>query len=714
MKVKGISEYLTINESCECGKIHQTSLDTVLIGSGVLSNIPAYLQEHGYERIFIVADTRTYQAAVQQLCELLQLGFTVDIIILDEEEVVPDEKTIIKIMGAMNGRYHLLIAVGTGTINDMCKYISYKVNMDYIVVATAPSMDGFASVGAALIMNNMKVTYDTHIAKAIFADLDILQKAPMDMITAGLGDILGKYTCLMDWKISHIINNEYYCPVIVSMVEESIRKVVKAADQVLHRNKEAIESIMEALVLTGIAMSFVGNSRPASGSEHHISHYWEMKFLMEGKKPVLHGTKVGIGTIAILKLYHMLALDQIDFQEARKKAENFDQNEWEKRITSTYNNAAQSVIELEKKAGKNNIEAIKNRLKTMEEKWPKIQSVIQESLPKTRQVEAILERLGAPINPNEVGVNYDMIIDSIMVAKEVRDRYGLLQVLFDLGVSQEYAKAVAQYFETGQMIQKKLDHIKCFVLDMDGTIYLGNKLFPYTKDFLSVLEETGRAFYFFTNNSSKSEKDYIEKLSNMGIPVTSHQMMISTHVIIKYLKKHHNKKSVYVVGTKALIHEFIGKGIIIDEDKPDIVILGFDTSLTYEKLEKACHFIRNGALYYGINPDFNCPMEGGTMIPDCGSIAKLIEGSTNKIPEFFGKPSPNALQYMIKHTGYEDHEIAVIGDRLYTDIAVTKGSNVTSILVLSGETTREDIHVSDIKPDLVVPSIESLIELLQK
>lgn len=150
------------------------------------------------------------------------------------------------------------------------------------------------------------------------------------------------------------------------------------------------------------------------------------------------------------------------------------------------------------------------------------------------------------------------------------------------------------------------EKIKCFILDMDGTIYLGNELFPFTKDFLKKVEDTGREYYFFTNNSSKSQQAYIEKLARLGIQIKKEQMMISSHVIIKYLKEYYDKKSIYVVGTPSLIQEFESFDMNLTEEDPDIVVLGFDTTLTYEKLSKACHYIRNGCTYFGINPDWNC------------------------------------------------------------------------------------------------------------
>lgn len=256
------------------------------------------------------------------------------------------------------------------------------------------------------------------------------------------------------------------------------------------------------------------------------------------------------------------------------------------------------------------------------------------------------------------------------------------------------------------------EKIKCFILDMDGTIYLGNELFPFTKDFLKKVEETGREYYFFTNNSSKSQQAYIEKLAKLGISIKKEQMMISSHVIIKYLKEHYGGKSIYVVGTPSLIQEFKYFDMNLTEENPDVVVLGFDTTLTYDKLSKACHYIRNGCTYFGINPDWNCPMEGGTFIPDCGSMAKLIEASTGRFPEFFGKPSKHTLDYIIQETGYAPEEIAIVGDRLYTDIAVADQSDVTSILVLSGESTIEDVKLSNVKPDVILKDLSEITKML--
>ena len=261
-------------------------------------------------------------------------------------------------------------------------------------------------------------------------------------------------------------------------------------------------------------------------------------------------------------------------------------------------------------------------------------------------------------------------------------------------------------------IKERMKTIRAFILDMDGTIYLGNDLFPYTHKFLNTIQETGRRYYFFTNNSSRDLEAYITKLDKMGISITEEQMMVSTDVILQYLDEHHKGQSVYVVGTPALLRAFEKAGWTLDEEDPDIVILGFDTTLTYEKLTKACTFVRHGKTYYGINPDLNCPIEGGEFIPDCGSMARLVEASTGRYPEFFGKPSHRTLDYIVKATGLNPDQIAIVGDRMYTDIAVADGSDVLSILVLSGETTKEEVPGNEVQPDIMIENIGVLANLL--
>lgn len=259
--------------------------------------------------------------------------------------------------------------------------------------------------------------------------------------------------------------------------------------------------------------------------------------------------------------------------------------------------------------------------------------------------------------------------------------------------------------------KKSLDNIKLFVLDMDGTFYLGNKIFDGSLDFLQRVKNTGREYLFFTNNSSKAPQDYISKLAGMNCRIERKDIMTSGDVTIEYLKRHHRDASVYLVGTRELERSFNEAGICLVNSQPDIVVIGFDTSLTYEKLERACTYIRNGAEFVATHLDINCPTEEG-FVPDCGAICAAVELSTGIKPEFMGKPYDRTVEMISQRTGFGRNEIAFVGDRLYTDVAAGVKNGSMGILVLSGETKLSDVGKSEMKPDFIYASLKELGDVL--
>lgn len=250
-----------------------------------------------------------------------------------------------------------------------------------------------------------------------------------------------------------------------------------------------------------------------------------------------------------------------------------------------------------------------------------------------------------------------------------------------------------------------------FVLDMDGTFYLGDRLIKGSLGFLDKLKATGREFLFFTNNSSKNSAFYKKKLAGMGCFVDENTVVTSGDVTIKYLNENYPGAGVYLVGTELLEESFIKSGIRLTENKPDIVVLGFDTTLTYEKMTKACTFIRNGALFLATHLDLNCPTEDG-FIPDCGAMCAMVEASTGIKPRYLGKPFRETVDMIKLITGKDYEELAFVGDRLYTDIATGVKNGITGILVLTGETEMKDIEKSDVKPDFIFESLAALGEAL--
>ena len=257
----------------------------------------------------------------------------------------------------------------------------------------------------------------------------------------------------------------------------------------------------------------------------------------------------------------------------------------------------------------------------------------------------------------------------------------------------------------------RLNEKKLFVLDMDGTFYLGDRLIEGSLAFLEKLQAKGREFLFFTNNSSKSSTFYKMKLAEMGCFVEESAIVTSGDVTIKYLKEHYPGAGVYLVGTKLLEESFIKDGIRLTEGNPDIVVLSFDTTLTYAKIMKACTFIRNGALFLATHLDLNCPTEDG-FIPDCGAMCAMVEASTGVKPRYLGKPFRETVDMIKLITGRKDEELAFVGDRLYTDIAAGVKNGITGILVLTGETELKDVEKSEVKPDFIFESLAALGKVL--
>lgn len=442
-----INDYLKGSFGCECGREHSAAIKHIEINEGALSSLIPYLKANNFTRPFLIFDKTTYKLAGALLINLFnEANQAFSCHIIESPEPVPDEWAVGDILIHFDSSSDCIIGVGSGTINDLSRFVSFRLGIPYIIVATAPSMDGYASNVAPLIVNHLKTTYEAHTAHAIFADSSLLKSAPMNMLAAGIADILGKYSCLCDWEIAHIVTGEYFCPTVTAIVKGALETVSVGIEAAAAKSDEVIKNVMNALVLSGIAMSFAGNSRPASGSEHHLSHYWEMTYLFEGKKPVLHGTKVGIGTIAVIRAYELLMSMNIDFDKARAAASNFNIKLWEADMKEAYRQAAPAVIALERQVGKNNPEKVIKRINKLEEKWNEL-SKITSHLPAADTIRSWLKALGAADSPMTIGIDKKLFIKSFIAAKELRNRYGLLQILFDLGLTEEIAEEVWEYFQ---------------------------------------------------------------------------------------------------------------------------------------------------------------------------------------------------------------------------------------------------------------------------
>lgn len=249
--------------------------------------------------------------------------------------------------------------------------------------------------------------------------------------------------------------------------------------------------------------------------------------------------------------------------------------------------------------------------------------------------------------------------------------------------------------------------LRHFLLDMDGTVYLGPHPIPGAAAFVRHLRETGRSFLFFTNNPTKDAAQYSEKLRGMGIEAGPEDVLSAGEATIRYLRTRTPHRRLFVLGNPSFEAEVQRGGFEMDDSGPDAVLLAFDTSLTYAKLEKACLLLRGGRPYFATNPDKVCPTEYG-FIPDCGAMAALIEAATGRVPEFIGKPNAAMARMGMERIGADPARTAMVGDRLYTDIEMARRAGITGVLVLSGETKREDLAATAHKPHHVFESVAAL------
>lgn len=302
-----ISQWAGMEYSCACGKSHKVDIQAIRVGSGVIQELPGILRDLGASHIFLVTDNYTYEAAGRQVEQLLdQAGLAYHKRVFQTETpLVPNEYALGSVLAAMTSQDDMLLAVGSGTLNDVTKYVSARTGIPYVIAATAPSMDGYASTVAPTILDGFKTTLPAVYPAAIVADVDILKDAPMPMLTAGFGDIIGKFTSLADWRLSHQLNGEYYCPEVAGVIEAAVETCAANAQALAQREPQAIQAVTEALILSGLAMGMVGVSRPASGAEHQMAHYWEMDALRRGEEHPLHGNAVGVGTVLAASLYEM-------------------------------------------------------------------------------------------------------------------------------------------------------------------------------------------------------------------------------------------------------------------------------------------------------------------------------------------------------------------------------------------------------------------------
>lgn len=405
--------------NCVCGHFHSCDIERVYIEKDAAKRFKDLCC--GYNKILIVADENTYNVGGESVERGLADKSLTKVIFSGSKLLIPDEAAIAAVEEKTDG-IELLIGIGSGVIQDLCKYVSHDKNIPYMIFATAPSMDGYASSGAAMILKGMKVTVAAGVPKAIVADTKILKDAPFEMIAAGYGDIIGKYSALCDWKLSRAVNNEYFCTYIYDLTYKMIEKTLSLADGIIKRDEESIGVLTEALITVGILMSFAGSSRPASGSEHHLSHFFEITGILDDKEYFPHGIDVAYSTVITARLREqMLKKDFPDSKFVESK------ETYTEKMNEIYKSAADGCIQLQSKIG--NYE--KDRMSVYNAKKDEIRDILSE-VPSGDKIEAMLKPMGFDMDKFYNMYGIDKIKTAVKYAKDLKDRYTVLWLNYDL------------------------------------------------------------------------------------------------------------------------------------------------------------------------------------------------------------------------------------------------------------------------------------------
>ncbi len=424
-------------KECSCKKEHVFNC-RIISGEGAIKKLPGEAKNYNAKKVYLIADKNTYAVAGETAKKLLEeSGIKVFTYIFKSEELEPDEANVGLAIMNFPKECDLVLGVGSGVINDISKITANVSGKPYIIVATAPSMDGYASGSSSMTMEGLKISLNSKCPDSIIGDTDILCTAPIKMMQSGLGDMLAKYVSILEWRIANLITGEYYCEKIADLVRKSLKKCVDNAGGLLKKDKKAVEAVFEGLVSTGVAMNIAGVSRPASGIEHYISHVWDMRKVSFGTYADSHGIQCAMGTLIAAGLYEKLALITPDAEKAKNYAESFSFYDWSEKLREFLGKGAEAMIALEEKEKKYDEKKHKERLKKIIDNWESILTMIKEELPSYNDLLALFEKTGLPSKLEDINIDEEILPLTIKASKDIRDKYVLSRLLWDLGVLDE-------------------------------------------------------------------------------------------------------------------------------------------------------------------------------------------------------------------------------------------------------------------------------------
>ena len=426
-----------LKNPCPCGRVHTVAIDEVVIGKGTVNRLPEFVKKYG-KKPFVVADVHTFAAAGEKVCELLrEEGSPFGSFVFKEEALEPDEYAVGAAFMHFDPSCDVVVGVGSGVINDICKILSHLTSRPYIIVGTAPSMDGYASATSSMSRDGVKISLNSRCADVIIGDTDILKTAPDHMLKSGLGDMLAKFVSIAEWRIAHIITGEYYCEEVAQLIRSAVKKCVDNAEGLLRREDAAIEAVFEGLVIGGVAMAYAGVSRPASGVEHYFSHVWDMRGLEFGTQVDLHGIQCAMATLKAVELYEQVMTVKPDYEKAKAYVEAFDLEAWNAQLREFLGYSAETMIDLEKKEGKYRKDTHPARFALIEENWENILQILREELPDYKELCKLMDTVGISRDLDSIGVDSTCAKTTFRATKDIRDKYVLSRLAWDLGILDE-------------------------------------------------------------------------------------------------------------------------------------------------------------------------------------------------------------------------------------------------------------------------------------
>ena len=382
---------------CGCGKEHKIMVKDIIIESEAIKKLSMIMEKEGFKNITIICDENTYAAAGEEIKEIIPKGKFIN---LKSENLHANEIAVQKVYECLAVENDVLIALGSGTIHDITRYVAYNKDIPFISVPTAASVDGFVSTVAAMTWRGYKKTFTAVSPIYVVADTDIFKEAPYRLTASGVSDLIGKYTALVDWKISSIVIGEYICNKVCNMEIDAVNKLCECVDDLVLGKSEAYEQLMYALILSGLAMQIIGNSRPSSGAEHHMSHLWEME-VNNKHLDAYHGEKVSVGLILVME----------EYKKIKKSIENCRCRVMYDSIMKE--NTPDPLLNVNKVI-------LQNRLESIAE--------ILEKLPTLDFVKNTLKRAKAVTTLEEIGLSNDIKQNSIRVSPYVRSRLTLMRI----------------------------------------------------------------------------------------------------------------------------------------------------------------------------------------------------------------------------------------------------------------------------------------------